>query len=234
MRSKHCLKLPVLIYKDDSVTAVIFCQKVDHPGMLVDLDIRQLLYGCLQVRSDLLARDILVVKDTIRRMGSLPGKLQSAIRVSREIHAVTHQLLYDRLRRADHTVDRFLPVLVVSRLHRIFKKCVIIRWILQHADASLRQIGITLSDILLRDHKNLSVRRQMKRCKTSCYSGPYYDNVITLFHFASLSISSIGAFASLISFSGRVISESSSLSTWSSFSIVSFFIFGQICIGPAG
>ena len=83
------------------------------------------------------------------RMGPLAGKDEVALLVAFELRAVGDQVADDILGGADHDFNRLPVIFIVAGLHSVLKIAVVVRFVLEHADAALGKIGVAALQVCL-------------------------------------------------------------------------------------
>ena len=95
------------------------------------------------------------------------------ISIHLEIHAISNKVINDVPGASDHNVYGFFSVFVMSCLHGIFKITVVIIFITEHADSTLRQERITASHILFCDDHDLFIPRKLQCTEHTCNTCSY-------------------------------------------------------------
>ena len=124
-------------------------KKVEHHGILAQLDVLAPQDLRKEGLGDLTPGDVLMKEDPCAGVRTLAGKAQRAVFVPGKPHAAAHQIADDRVGGPDHQVHRGGIVLIVAGPHRILKKGAVVRLAVLHTDAALRQKGIALVRLLL-------------------------------------------------------------------------------------
>ena len=235
----------------DTVTPVILLQYINHCCPCQNFYIGKFLDRFQQPACNLFPRDIFVKQDSRPGMGTLSGIGKFPVSAVK-VHTTGDQLIYHLSGGTDHHIHRFSPVFIMTGLQGVLHKQIIILFIVQHADAALRQIRITVLRIILCQHQNLFLSRQVKSCKKPSNSCSH-DHDICLFSFHFLlnllsirspplckgqcgfhyfAVSSI-RFKGTLAFSRRLSSTLTSPLLYfrqsRTFSSVTFFIDAQVC-----
>ena len=97
---------------------------------------------------------------------------------ARKIDAVIDQVVDHRTGRTDHDVHALVPVLPVTSAQRIVEEGLIVIFIVQHANAALREHRIAFVHFGLRDHQDAQIARQIERRVEAAGSAASYDHII--------------------------------------------------------
>ena len=111
---------------------------------------------------DFPAGNILMEENPFVGMGPLTGKGKGPILPALEFHAVPHQVSNHILGGTNHNVHRLPVIFIMARFHGVLKVAAVVRFILQHTDAALGQIGIAAFRIRFCHNCDLPVSRKVK------------------------------------------------------------------------
>ena len=122
----------------DSRTFSVFLKNVCHGRIFVNCYVILFPYPRQQLTGDLFSCHICMKQNS--RSGVCPlscvGKRFSVLF---KFYSISYQIFNDFSRTADHNIDRFFPVFIMTGSHRIFKITVIILFIPEYTDSALCQ-----------------------------------------------------------------------------------------------
>ena len=110
-------------------------------------------------------------------------KIKFSVRSSRKCNIALKKITDDAVGTADHKINRFFVIFVMSCTHGIFKVIIIIVFSAQHADTALCKEGIRLICLLFGDHQDVCALREVQGTVKACCSRSYDNDVVIFFHF---------------------------------------------------
>ena len=125
-------------------------------------------------------------------MCALARKAQRTVFIAGKAHTAAHQILYDRVGRADHQIHGGRVVFIVARTHGIIKKRAIVGLTVLHTNAALRQKRVGFIGFLLGEQKNAISLGQIERAVQARRAGAHNNNIKIFVKFHIVTPSSWG------------------------------------------
>ena len=116
-------------------------------------------------------------------MCTFSGKIKFSVRSSRKCNIALKKITDDAVGAADHKINRFFVIFVMSCTHGIFKVIIIIVFSAQHADTALCKERIRLIRFLFGDHQDVCALREVQGTVKARCSCSYDNDVVIFFHF---------------------------------------------------
>ena len=174
--AEYRVKITLRILCDDAFADVLLTDEIDHGRVFVKIDVLLFTDILEKLRCDLLSGDVLVVENTGSGVTAFLGKIQ-VIALLVEVDVIVEEFSDDDRRLADHGIDRFSRVLIVTGTQSILEVVFVVLGVLQRGDTALGEVRGAVFQRIFCEHVDGKVFRQMQSAEEAGGTGTYDDDI---------------------------------------------------------
>ena len=161
---------------DNSPAGPFFLNQVDHRRVSKDLNVIPPFHFLIELARNFFSCHIIMMKNPENGMSPLPGILSLPISLIK-LNTESDKLMDDFPGTGDHLIHGCSVIFIVSCLHGVFKVQVVIFFIAQCGNSSLRQKGITFLYFCLGNHNDSVIFWKEQSVKQSRSAGSNHNYI---------------------------------------------------------